>query len=94
MASYENIDLQKTISYIKSIYIYLYTFVYIFISLKNYLESGLYNVHIFLSTFPNYVIFYNKVLLYYNNFQNVNKNSASPLEKEMDNIVDIIKKLD
>lgn len=93
MAS-ENIDLQKSISYIKSVYMYLYTLIYIFISIKTYIESGVNNVHLFLSTFPKYVILYNKVLLYYNTFKNVSKEETMPLDKEMDNIVDIIKKLD
>lgn len=90
----ENIDLQKSISYIKSIYIYLYTLIYIFISIKDYVESGIYNIHVFLSTFPNYIILYNKVSLYYNTFQKVKKEETMSMEKEMDNIVDIIKKLD
>lgn len=90
----ENIDLQKSISYIKSIYIYLYTLIYIFISIKDYVESGIYNIHVFLSTFPNYMILYNKVSLYYNTFQKVKKEETMSMEKEMDNIVDIIKKLD
>jgi len=90
----ENIDLQKSISYIKSIYIYLYTLIYIFISIKDYVESGIYNIHVFLSTFPNYMILYNKVSLYYNTFQKVKKEETMSIEKEMDSIVDIIKKLD
>ena len=90
----ENIDLQKSISYIKSVYMYLYTLIYIFISLKNYVESGIYNIHTFLSTFPNYMILYNKVSLYYNDFQKVKKDKSTSIQIEMDNIVDIIKKLD
>lgn len=90
----ENIDLQKSIIYIKSIYMYLYTLIYIFISIKEYIESGLYNIHVMLSTFPNYMILYNKVSLYYNTFQKVKKEETMSMEKEMDNIVDIIKKLD
>jgi len=90
----ENIDLQKSITYIKSVYMYLYTLIYIFISIKDYVESGLYNIHVFLSTFPHYMNLYNKVSLYYNTFQKVKKEETMSMEKEMDNIVDIIKKLD
>jgi len=87
----QNIDLQKAICFIKSIYIYLYTLIYIFVQLKMYIENGITMIHHNLKVYPYYMSMFNKVSKYYTNVFSYYKND---MEREMDDISDIIKKLD
>jgi hypothetical protein len=93
----ENIDIQKNISFIKNVYMYIYTFIYIFVRIQSLFNDSLIYIHNILTRFPNYVFLHDKVMLYYNNYLFPNKKDEKvpmDMEKEMDNIVDIIKKLE
>lgn len=94
MKNSNNVDIQKAVDFIKSIYIYIYTVIYIFVELKMYVQKGLKTMHDGLKIFPYYMLFFNKVNLYYTNFLSNSVSKNCSIDKEMDDISDIIKKLD
>lgn len=89
----QNIDIQKSIEYIKRIYLYIYTLIYIAITSMDFIKNIVTHIHVFLLCFPYYENLYNKMCLYYIKINEEKNKTLSP-DKELDNLVDIIKKLE